>query len=154
MIHPAVGATAPDFTLSYTAGSTVTLSGFRGTTQVLIAFFPLAFTSTCTAEVCAFSEGYAQFESLGVAVLPVSVDSVQTLREFKAKHAIRVEMASDFKRDASRAYGVLNPEKFYSNRAYFLVDKAGVLRWSHVESANGDRRDTAELVAAVASHTG
>ena len=63
-------------------------------------------------------------------------------------------MASDFKRDASRAYGVLNPEKFYSNRAYFLVDKAGVLRWSHVESANGDHRDTAELVAAVASHTG
>ena len=154
MPPPAIGASAPDFTLSYTAGSTITLSALRGKKQVLIAFFPLAFTSTCTDEVCAFSEDYGQFESLGVTVLPISVDSVQTLRAFKAKHAITVEMASDFKRDTSRAYGVLNPEKFYSNRAYFLVDKAGVLRWSHVESANGERRDTAELVAAIASHTG
>ena len=154
MTTTAKGASAPDFTLSYTAGSTVTLSSFRGTTQVLIAFFPLAFTSTCTAEVCAFSEDYTQFESLGVTVLPISVDSVHTLREFKAKHAIAVDMASDFKRETSRAYGVLNSEKFYSNRAYFLVDTAGVLRWSHVESANGEWRDTAELLAAIASRTG
>lgn len=151
---PALGATAPDFTLSYTAGATVTLSSFRGTTPVLLAFFPLAFTSTCTTEVCAFSDDYAQFETLGVMVLPISVDSVQTLREFKVKHAITVDMASDFKRDASRAYGVLNADKFYSNRAYFLVDRAGMLRWSHVESANGERRDTAELIAAIAPHTG
>ena len=151
---PALGATAPDFTLSCTAGSTVTLSSFRGTTPVLLAFFPLAFTSTCTTEVCAFSDDYAQFETLGVMVLPISVDSVQTLREFKAKYAITVDMASDFKRDASRAYGVLNADKFYSNRAYFLVDRAGMLRWSHVESANSERRDTAELIAAIAPHTG
>ena len=151
MTIPDVGAVAPDFTLAYTAGSTVTLSAFRGTKNVLLAFFPLAFTSTCTAEVCAFSDEYAQFESVDVVVLPISVDSVQTLKEFKAKHGISVAMASDFKREISRAYGVLNDEKFYSNRAYFLVDKTGVLRWSHVESANGDRRDNAELIAAIAT---
>lgn len=146
----AIGSPAPDFTLAYTAGDTVTLSAFRGKKNVLIAFFPLAFTSTCTAEVCAFSEDYSQFESKDVAVIPISVDSVQTLREFKAKLGISVEMASDFKRDLSRAYGVLNDEKFYSNRAYFLVDKAGILRWSHVESANGQRRENAELLTAIA----
>jgi len=151
---PAVGSTAPDFTLSYTAGQTITLSSYRGVRHVLLAFFPLAFTSTCTAEVCAFSEDYSQFESQAVAVLPISVDSVQTLREFKAKHAIAVEMASDFKREVSRAYGVLNDDKFYSNRAYFLIDKAGILRWAHIETANGDRRENAELLGAIAALPG
>ncbi|MCX5755682.1 MAG: redoxin domain-containing protein [Gemmatimonadetes bacterium] len=151
MTIPAVGVTAPDFTLAYTTGSTITLSSFRGSKHVLIAFFPLAFTSTCTAEVCAFNEDYSQFAAKDVLVLPISVDSVQTLREFKTKHAITVEMASDFKRDTSRAYGVLNDEKFYSNRAYFLVDFAGVIRWTHVESANGEKRENTELLAAIAA---
>jgi peroxiredoxin len=154
MTTPAIGSVAPDFTLACTAGPTVTLSSFRGSRNVLLAFFPLAFTSTCTAEVCAFSDDYSQFDSLDVSVLPISVDSVQTLREFKARHAIAVEMASDFKRETSRAYGVLNDEKFYSNRAYFLVDKAGVLRWSHLEAVNGDRRETPELLAAIAALKG
>ena len=81
-----VGAPAPDFTLPSTAGTDVTLSTFRGRAHVLIAFFPLAFTSTCTAENCAFSEDYDAFERAGTSVLPVSVDSVPTLREYKAKY--------------------------------------------------------------------
>jgi len=151
---PPIGAPAPDFTLDSTSGAAVSLATYRGSRNVLLAFFPLAFTSTCTAEVCAFSEDYEQFASRDVVVIPVSVDSVPTLREFKAKHAIGVEMASDFKREASRAWGVLNEQKFYSNRAYFLIDRDGVVRWSHVESANRDRRDTAELLAAIAALPG
>ena len=148
---PAIGAAAPDFTLASTSGSRVSLSAFRGDRHVLLAFFPLAFTSTCTAELCAITEDYAQFESGDVTVLPISVDSTAALKEFKAKHAIGVDMASDFRRDVSRAYGVLNEEKFYANRAYFLIDKAGVLRWSHVEAGNGERRENAELLAAIAA---
>jgi peroxiredoxin len=146
---PAVGELAPDFTLPSTGGDRVTLSSLRGREAVLIAFFPLAFTSTCTAEVCAFSDDYDRFAEAGVRVLPISVDSVPTLKEFRAKLGLRVEMLSDFHRDASRAYGVLIPERFYANRAYFLVDRDGVLRWSHVEATPGSRRENAELLDAI-----
>ena len=148
-----IGDPAPDFTLSATNGTTLSLSAYRGSQNVLIAFVPLAFTSTCTAEMCAFTEEFAKFESHDVAVIPISVDSVPTLKEYKAKHAIAMEMASDFRREASRAFGVLNEEQFYSNRSYFLVDKAGVVRWTHVETVNGERRGNGELLAAIAALT-
>ncbi len=153
MSIPLIGDPAPDFTLNATNGTTLSLSAYRGSQNVLIAFFPLAFTSTCTAEMCAFTEEFAKFESHDVAVIPVSVDSVPTLKEYKAKHAIAMEMASDFRREASRAFGVLNEEQFYSNRSYFLVDKAGVVRWTHVETVNGERRGNGELLAAIAALT-
>ncbi len=115
-----VGAVAPDFALPSTAGTDVTLSSFRGRKHVLLAFFPLAFTSTCTAENCAFSEDYDAFERAGTTVLPISVDSVPTLKEYKAKHAMRQDLLSDFKREVSRTYGVLLEDRFFSKRAYFL----------------------------------
>ncbi len=153
MSIPLIGDSAPDFRLNATNGTTLSLSAYRGSQNVLIAFFPLAFTSTCTAEMCAFTEEFAKFQSHDVAVIPVSVDSVPTLKEYKAKHAIAMEMASDFRREASRAFGVLNEEQFYSNRSYFLVDKAGVVRWTHVETVNGERRGNGELLAAIAALT-
>ena len=148
---PAVGDSAPDFALQSTAGGTARLSDFRGKSPVLLAFFPLAFTSTCTAELCEFSENFDQFAGKGVAVLPISVDSVPTLKEFKAKYAMKTDLLSDFKREASRAFGVLREDTFFSERAYFLVDRDGVVRWTHVESKLGDKRDAAELFAAIAA---
>jgi len=144
-----VGASAPDFTLPSTAGQTVTLSGLRGK-KVLLAFFPLAFTGTCTAELCAMSEDYGKFHSDNTVVLPISVDSVPTLKEFKAKERITVELHSDFKREVSRLYGVLNEEKFYSNRAYILIDRNGVIRWTHQEANNSERRENSEILAELA----
>jgi peroxiredoxin len=147
---PAVGAPAPDFTLDTTAGTPVSLAAYRGQKNVLLAFFPLAFTRVCTAELCSFTDDYAMFAARGVEVVPISVDAVPSLSAYKAQHHIGVELASDFRRDASRAYGVLNAEKFYANRAYFLVDKGGVLRWAHVEPTNGQRRENAEILAQIA----
>jgi peroxiredoxin len=122
------------------------LSSLRGKQTVLLAFFPLACTSTCTAEVCAFREDFDKFAGANTTVLPISVDSVPTLKEFNAKHAIKVELLSDFKREVSRAYGTLQEAKFYSNRAYFLIDRAGRVRWAHVETDNKQRWDDAELL--------
>jgi peroxiredoxin len=69
---------------------------------VLIAFFPVAFSSTCTAELCERRDNHDQFLQRGVVVLPISVDSTYTLKEYKAKHAMKVDLLSDFRRDVSR----------------------------------------------------
>ena len=150
MSVPVVGSIAPDFTLASTSGEPVVLSSFRGRDRVLLAFFPLAFTSVCTAEMCAFTEDYATFAAAGVTVLPISVDSVPTLKEFKARHSMSVDLLSDFKRAASRAYGTLLEEQYFSNRAYFLIDADGVVQWAHVEEHPGTSRTNAEILAAIA----
>src|SRR6478672_3221792 len=146
---PQVGDIAPEFTAASTSGKDVTLSSFRGKKNVLLAFFPLAFTGTCTKELVCFTEDFDQFAGKGVEILPISVDSTASLREFKNKLQMKTELLSDFKRDISRAYGVLNEDRFYSNRAYFLIDREGRVRWSHVESNNGQRRENEEIFTAM-----
>lgn len=146
MAAPKVGELAPDFTLPSTAGKDVTLSAFRGSHNVLLAFFPLAFTSTCTAELCAFSEDLDRFATAQTVVLPISTDSIPTLKEFKAKHGMKIDLLADFKRVVSRAYGTLLEEKFHSNRSYHLIDRAGRIRWQHTEAELKFRRDDAELL--------
>jgi peroxiredoxin len=142
---PSVGTVAPDFTLPSTSGSNVTLSALRGK-NVLLAFFPLAFTSTCTAELCSFTADYGAFRDANTEVLPISVDSIPTLREFKAKERISVDLLSDFKREVSRLYGTLLEDRFHSNRAYILIDRDGIVRWTFAEEATRNRRENAELL--------
>jgi peroxiredoxin len=142
---PPVGSVAPDFTLPSTSGSDVTLSGLRGK-KVLVAFFPLAFTRVCTIELRSFTEDYGAFRDASTEVLPISVDSIPTLREFKAKERISVDLLSDFKREVSRRYGTLLEDRFHSNRAYILIDRDGIVRWTFAEEATRDRRENAELL--------
>lgn len=148
---PRPGAAAPDFTIPSTSGSDVTLSQLRGK-NVLLAFFPLAFTQVCTQEMCSFSEDYGRFRDANTEVLPISVDSIPTLREFKAKERISVDLLSDFKREVSREYGTLIEDKFFSNRAYVLIDAGGIVRWSFSEDTPGTRRENQELLAQLEAH--
>jgi peroxiredoxin len=145
---PAVGQSAPDFTLPSTSGEKVTLSSLRGK-PVLIAFFPLAFSGTCTSELCEMRDHHDQFASRSVTVVPISVDHTYSLKEYKAKYNMRIDLLSDFKRDVSRLYGVLLEDRFYSNRAYFLLDKDGVIRWEHIEENASHRREDTEILAAI-----
>jgi peroxiredoxin len=112
---------------------------------VLLAFFPLAFTSTCTAELCDMRDDWDQFAGTDTVVLPISVDSTASLNEFKAKYSMKADLLSDFKRDVSRLYGVLIEDRFFSTRAYFLIDRAGTIRWEHVESNPSNKRSNEEL---------
>jgi peroxiredoxin len=148
---PPAGTPAPDFTLPATSGNDVTLSKLRGK-NVLLAFFPLAFTRVCTQEMCSFTEDYGRFRDANTVVLPISVDSVPTLREFKAKERITVDLLSDFKREVSRRYGTLLEDQFFSNRAYVLIDPDGIVRWSYSEDTPGTRRENEELLAQLEAH--
>jgi peroxiredoxin len=145
---PAVGSIAPDFVLPSTSGERVTLSQLRGH-NVLIAFFPLAFSSTCTAELCEMRDDWDQFATRDLTVLPISVDSTYSLKEYKQKYSMKVDLLSDFKREVSVRYGVLNEDRFFSNRAYFLIDKQGVIRWAHVEENPSLKRTNQELLEQV-----
>ena len=148
---PQIGAAAPDFTLPSTAGRDISLHDFRGTRNVLLAFFPLAFTSTCTAEMCAFTDDFDRFGTAGTVILPISVDSVATLKEYRAKYSLKLDLLSDFRRVVSRRYDSLIEEKFFAKRAYFLIDRAGILRWAHTEAELGDRREDDELLERIAA---
>jgi peroxiredoxin len=147
---PAVGEPAPAFSLKSTSGQQVSLDDFRGSRHVLLAFFPLAFTSTCTAEMCAFSDDFDAFTTKGVEVLPISVDAVPSLAEFRKKHDMKVHLLSDFRREASRAYGVLREDTWFAKRSYFLIDRDGIVRWVHVEEVSGQKRENAEILAEIA----
>jgi len=144
---PAIGRVAPDFTLLNDQRKPVTLSSFRGSKNVVLAFFPWAFTSTCTAELCDFGTDYSQFASAETVVFGISCDSFYALREFKAKERMTVDLLSDDRRTVSKAYGVLIEELFVSSRAYVIIDKQGIIRWTHNEAELGHKRSNAELLA-------
>lgn len=147
---PVVGQSAPDFSLPSTAGPEVSLSSFRGNANVLIAFFPAAFAGVCTAELCSFSENLDRFSGSNTQVLPISGDHIASLKQFKEKEKMKVNPLSDIKRVVARAYGVLDEDKFTPKRSYFLVNKEGILRWSHVEQHNGLKRGDDEIMAEIA----
>ena len=151
MTDIAIGRKAPDFALPSTSGDEVTLSQHRVESNVLLAFFPLAFTGTCTAEMCDFTNALDEFREVGSRVYGISVDSIPTLTEFKAKHGIGVDLLSDFKREVCWRYGTLLEEQYFSSRSYFVVDKEGVLKWMYTEDELGQKRDNSELIAELKS---
>src|SRR5260221_11728120 len=101
---PQVGDLAPDFSVATTSGNDVSLSSFRGKRNVLLAFFPLAFTGTCTKELVCFTEDFDQFAGKGVEIMPISVDATPPFKEFKNKLQMKTDLLSDFSRAGSRAF--------------------------------------------------
>ena len=127
-----VGDAAPDFSLPSTHGGNVTLSQFRGQKNVVLAFYPAAFTGGCTKEMQAYQLNLGKFEGADTEVFGLSTDNVPSQRKFAEDLGVKFPMLSDFlKRDVSTQYGVLNKERGISNRTTFVVDKKGVIQ--HVE---------------------
>ena len=138
-----VGQPAPDFTLYNSEKNKVTLSDHKGR-NVLLLFFPQAFTGVCTKELCSVRDNMSRFTSLNADVLGISVDSVFTLAKYKEIQQYNFTLLSDFNREVSQTYGSLYHDwildmKGVSKRSAFLVDKNGVVQYAEVLENPGDQ---------------
>lgn len=134
---PEIGAEAPDFRLRGPGGVFYSLSEFRGDKHVLVAFYPLAFSPVCSHQLPELQELLPRFEAAGVEVFGVSVDSHYSNAAFARSLRLTFPLLSDWKRETSRAYGVLYPEANVSGRALFLVDRQGRLVWREISDNPG-----------------
>ncbi|MFF8590361.1 peroxiredoxin [Streptomyces sp. NPDC015220] len=145
-----VGDKAPDFELKDNHGRTVRLSDFRGEKNVVLLFYPFAFTGVCTGELCELRDNLPKFVNDDTQLLAVSNDSIHTLRVFAEQEGLEYPLLSDFwpHGAASRAYGVFDEDKGCAVRGTFIVDKEGVVRWTVVNGLP-DARDLNEYVKAL-----
>ncbi|MBW8685403.1 redoxin domain-containing protein [Chitinophaga rhizophila] len=140
-----VGAKAPSFSLLNTEKQKVSLEDYKGQNLVIL-FFPLAFTSVCTAELCSIRDSINTYNDLNTAVVGISVDSPFTLGKFRTEQNLNFPLLSDFNKEASQAYGAFYENfvldlKGVSKRAAFVVDKEGVVRYAQVLESAGDLPD-------------
>ena len=146
------GAKAPEFTLSNQFGEKVSLSDYQGQKNVVLMFYPFAFTRTCTAELCTLRDKYTDFVNDDTVVLSVSCDSPSTLKVFAEQEQLTHPMLSDFwpHGDVSKAYGVFLDAKGFATRGTFIIDKDGIVRWS-VVNGPGEARNADDYQVALAA---
>jgi glutaredoxin-dependent peroxiredoxin len=137
-----IGQKAPGFTLFDTDKNKVSLSDFQGK-NVLLLFFPQAFTGVCTTELCSIRDNIGLYESANAQVLGISVDSLFTLARFKADQGYNFPLLSDFNKETSTEYGCLYDTfvfdmKGVSKRSAFVIDKEGIVRYAEVLESAGD----------------
>jgi len=139
------GDKAPLFTLYSDKQEEVSLNDYRGR-RLVILFFPLAFTSVCTEEMCTMRDTLTEYNDLDTSVVGISVDSVFTLEKFREAEKINFPLLSDFNKEVSRQYGALYDTfalgmQGVSKRAAFVVDGEGVIRYAEVLESAGDQPD-------------
>lgn len=130
------GTKAPEFSLFNSEKTKVSLSDYKGK-NVLLLFFPLAFTGTCTKELCGIRDNISQYNNSNAEVMGISVDSLYTLAKYKEEQHLNFQLLSDFNKDVSTAYGSLYPTFGYgmqgvSKRSAFLIDKESIIRYAEV----------------------
>ena len=138
-----IGRPAPGFTLYDSTKNKITLSDMKGQ-NVLILFFPLAFTSTCTAELCSIRDNISFYNNVNAKVFGISVDSLYTLAKYKADQNLNFTLLSDFNKDVSSMYGSLYEMFSYnmkgvSKRSAFVIDKDGIIRYAEVLENAGEQ---------------
>jgi len=129
-----IGEQAPDFELKDQHGTPVRLSSFRGTKNVVLVFYPLAFSGVCTGELCALRDDFPEVTREDVELLTVSVDSTFVLRTWADRDNFSFSLLSDFwpHGDVAKLYGVFDEDRGVATRGTFIIDKAGVIRWKVV----------------------
>jgi peroxiredoxin len=137
-----VGEQAPDFKLFNTDKAEINLADYRGK-NVVVLFFPLAFTGVCTAELCQMRDDIATYSGLNAEILGISVDSIFTLGKFKEEQNLPFNLLSDFNKEIAQSYGSYYDTfvfgmKGVAKRAAFVVDATGVIRYAEVLESAGD----------------
>jgi peroxiredoxin len=137
-----IGQTAPDFKLFNTERQEVSLSDYKGK-NLIIHFFPLAFTGVCTAQLCQARDNMDVYTKLNAEVVGISVDSLFSLGVFAKENNYNFPLLSDFNKDAIKAYDVVIEEFAFgmhgvSKRAAFVIDKEGIVRYAEVTPTPGD----------------
>jgi peroxiredoxin len=150
-----VGDKAPDFKLFNSEKQEVSLSDFKGK-NVVVLFFPLAFTSVCTAELCEMRDNIGTYANLNAEILGISVDSLFTLEKFKAEQKLPFNLLSDFNKEVSAAYGSLYENfvlgmKGVSKRSAFVIDSEGTVQYAEVLESAGDVPNFQAVQAALQS---
>jgi peroxiredoxin len=147
-----IGDVAPDFELKDQHGSPVRLSEFRGQKNVVLVFYPLAFSGVCTSELCALRDSFPEANREDVEVLTVSVDSVHVHRIWAEQEGYKFALLSDFwpHGNVAKSYGVFDDEKGLANRGTFIIDKNGVVQWKVVHAIL-QPRDIADYQKALAA---
>jgi peroxiredoxin (alkyl hydroperoxide reductase subunit C) len=137
-----VGTTAPDFTLRDQNQQRVTLSSYRGDKNVLLVFFPLAFTGICQGELDQLRDHLPEFVNDDSVALAISVGSPPTHKKWSAESGFTFPVLSDFwpHGEVSQAYGVFNEQAGYPNRGTFVVDRTGIIRFAEMKEP-GEARD-------------
>ncbi|MDV8022232.1 peroxiredoxin [Rhodococcus sp. IEGM 1330] len=146
-----VGAVAPDFTLKDQNNQLVTLSSYRNVKNVLLVFYPLAFTGTCQGELCKVRDELPTFENDDTAVLAISVGPPPTHKIWAAEQGYTFPLLSDFwpHGEVAQAYGVFNDSAGFANRGTFVVDKSGIVRFAEMNGP-GEARDSSSWAEALA----
>jgi peroxiredoxin (alkyl hydroperoxide reductase subunit C) len=149
---PQVGSEAPDFTLRNQNNEEVTLSEFRGKQNVLVVFYPFAFSGICTGELCAVRDDIGSFQNDDVQVLAISVDHPFTLKAWSQAQNYDFPLLADFwpHGAVAQAYGVFEENRGMSLRGTFLVDRSGIVQFSEVNQP-GEPRDQSAWKKALAS---
>jgi peroxiredoxin (alkyl hydroperoxide reductase subunit C) len=146
-----VGQTAPEFKLKGPGGQWVSLSEYRGKKNVVLAFYPLAFSPVCTHQLPALEKEMPRLRELEAEVLGISVDSHYANEAYAQKLKLSFPLLGDFRKEVSTAYGVLNPDTLYSNRTLFVVDKQGTIVHRQQTPTNSDLPDNERMIAALES---
>ncbi|MBI4063571.1 MAG: peroxiredoxin [Elusimicrobia bacterium] len=147
----ATGQTAPDFTLKDQNDQDIRLSDFKGKKNVVLAFYPLAFSPVCTKENECFTNDIGQYTQAGAEVLGISVDSTWTLKAWAKQLNFKHKLLSDFSREVSKKYGLFLADKNISQRATVIVDKQGKVTWVKIQPAITMQRENQEILTALKS---
>jgi peroxiredoxin len=152
---PEVGTEAPDFTLKDQNNQEVTLSSFRGERNVLLVFYPFAFSGICRGELTDVREDLSSFQNDNVQILAVSVDHPYALKAWADVEGYQFPLLSDFwpHGAVAKSYGVFHDDRGMAVRGTFLVDKAGIVRFAEVNQP-GEARDQEVWKKAVAALAG
>ena len=148
----AIGSAAPEFNLKDQHGADISLSSFKGSKNVVVMFYPFAFSGLCTGELCSLRDDLGAFQNDNVQLVAISCDPMYSLKAFAEQEGYKFPLLADFwpHGAVAQAYGIFNADIGCALRGTFIIDKAGIVRWSVVQGL-GDARNNGDYKTAIAA---